>query len=494
MNIEQNHIIDKVFLEMNTKNLEEANSIKNNIDLFLKNHLFPRLEKLFDEYGTPNKIIRFNQSNIEISINNFENTEANYSEFSKNVIEMLEVEDVSELDSHKVEHISPEKNRESTFLFFLENGYLPWYGKEDYILEFTQKKNFEKSLNNEVFLFSLKEVLIQGDSVVQRFVRQFNDELLFLFLEKTSDYFISNRNEFFSIYSALKNNLKILFLKLFIQISLHAEKEKWMPTLQKLFTAIYINEKQIDGPKGFSLIEEIKELIRKSVMKKDLEDFDSLKSHQYLEKQIGIDKEKSISIGEGTSKIQLLASKNSFFIDENIKNEKLIIEDDVNEIAVRNAGLILIHPYIMSFFRNLEFLSSDGMLKDDSIELAVQTLHYISTGMTEFFEGNLILEKFLCGIPLKMPIQRKSLLNDRIIKEANTLLQETIKNWPALKNTSPNGLRDMFFNRDGKLVENEKQYKLIVERKVQDVLLEKLPWNISIVKLPWKKELLFVEW
>ena len=86
------------------------------------------------------------------------------------------------------------------------------------------------------------------------------------------------------------------------------------------------------------------------------------------------------------------------------------------------------------------------------------------------------------------------MLTDVIYNEANSLLKAAIKNWQELKNTSPDGLREMFIHRDGKLIQNENNYKLIVERKAQDVLLEKLNWNISIIKLVWKNELLFVEW
>jgi len=52
----------------------------------------------------------------------------------------------------------------------------------------------------------------------------------------------------------------------------------------------------------------------------------------------------------------------------------------------------------------------------------------------------------------------------------------------------------MFFHRDGKLVQVDKNFRLIVERKAQDILLDKLPWGVSIIKLPWREQLLFVEW
>ncbi|MFW6310568.1 MAG: contractile injection system tape measure protein, partial [Prolixibacteraceae bacterium] len=85
-------------------------------------------------------------------------------------------------------------------------------------------------------------------------------------------------------------------------------------------------------------------------------------------------------------------------------------------------------------------------------------------------------------------------LNEQIKNEAESLLEAAIKNWPALKNTSPDGLRQNFLQRDGKLIKKEENYRLLIERKTQDILLDKLNWNISVVKLPWMKNLLHVEW
>jgi hypothetical protein len=93
-----------------------------------------------------------------------------------------------------------------------------------------------------------------------------------------------------------------------------------------------------------------------------------------------------------------------------------------------------------------------------------------------------------------MPVLQKSLLTEQIKEEAIVLLKEVVKNWPALKNTSPDGLRQMFIQRNGKLIQKEDNTKLIVERKAQDVLLEKLNWNISMIKLPWFSKILFTEW
>ena len=130
----------------------------------------------------------------------------------------------------------------------------------------------------------------------------------------------------------------------------------------------------------------------------------------------------------------------------------------------------------------------------ENVDLAVQSLHYLATGNENEFEGNLIFEKFMCGVPLKTPVQKQSQLTEQIKNEANELLTEVVRNWPALKNTSADGLRQMFIQRDGKLFQEEAKYRLIVERKAQDLLLESLSWNIAVIKLPWISNILFTEW
>ena len=67
--------------------------------------------------------------------------------------------------------------------------------------------------------------------------------------------------------------------------------------------------------------------------------------------------------------------------------------------------------------------------------------------------------------------------------------------WTVLMSTSPDGLREGFLQREGKLtLSDHGNWKLRVEQKSIDILLGYLPWGISMVKLPWMENLLVVEW
>lgn len=59
--------------------------------------------------------------------------------------------------------------------------------------------------------------------------------------------------------------------------------------------------------------------------------------------------------------------------------------------------------------------------------------------------------------------------------ESEALLRAAIAHWNALGKCSPDGLRQGFFQRDGKLEKRESGWHLVVERKAQDILLDRLP-------------------
>ncbi len=162
------------------------------------------------------------------------------------------------------------------------------------------------------------------------------------------------------------------------------------------------------------------------------------------------------------------------------------------EYIVSNAGLILLHPYLQHFFANCDLLNDDNKLTDP--DLAVHVLHYLATKKEKQYESNMLFEKVLCGLPIHSPIQRNRELSKELKSNSEELLEAVLTNWGALKNASPDLLRNEFLQRSGKINFKEINPKIVVERKVQDILLDRLPWNIGICKLPWINHLLFTDW
>lgn len=448
-------------MEVQTSSLETANYVKTHISNFLQENVFPQLEAILDTYNRLEKIMRIDS----ILLNIDPTTDFSLEEIGAEIMDQFSLElskkiessimkEENEIITNGVEALSLQDKQKEMFLFFVENGYLPWSGRVKDIETFVQFDSWAKAMDDTVFTSKLFILLKQNKTAMNRFSLQFSSDLIISLLFSTLgnnnspvvfDQFndaikkmISNRNKEWII---LFHDKLIGFLQKSILFSVDTKRE-----ILSIISKVFENELEPSYLKkdNFEVIDES----RARAGEKDKEQFED----------------------------------ESFF--EAIKNE----------IAIQNAGLILLHPFLKSFFEKLDILDEKGGIKKTELQLAIQTLHYLATGKEEFFEGKLVFEKFLCGIPLKIPIERKSLLTDRIKNESQLLLTEVIQHWPALKNTSPDGLRQLFIQRDGKLIQGNNNYKLIVERKAQDVLLDRLDWNISMIKLPWRKELVTVEW
>jgi hypothetical protein len=179
---------------------------------------------------------------------------------------------------------------------------------------------------------------------------------------------------------------------------------------------------------------------------------------------------------------------------ESIKKSQKETAEEEDGIFLNNAGLVLLHPFFESFLNDFDLLS-EGQFKDtESQTVAIHLLHYLATKEEFAAEYELGMEKFLCGWDLDLPISKDIEFSQAMKDECETLLRAAIKHWSALKSTSPDGLREGFLQREGKLILNDFQNRLILENKAQDVLLSYLPWGYSVIKLPWIEHALYVEW
>ena len=163
-------------------------------------------------------------------------------------------------------------------------------------------------------------------------------------------------------------------------------------------------------------------------------------------------------------------------------------------IFVCHAGLVLLHPFLDRFFTNLGLVRKGGFVDLYAHQKALYLLHYLSTGNLKGAEHELVTAKIMCAYPLQKPVDHHIEINDEEINEANELLMNVIGQWDVLKNSSPQGLREGFLQRNGKYTVNNEKGCLHIESHAIDILLDHLPWTISIVKLPWMNDPLWVEW
>ncbi|MCB0594925.1 MAG: hypothetical protein H6557_34395 [Lewinellaceae bacterium] len=161
---------------------------------------------------------------------------------------------------------------------------------------------------------------------------------------------------------------------------------------------------------------------------------------------------------------------------------------------IRNAGVVLLHAFLPTYFRAIKLVEGASFVNEAAHHKAAHLIQYLAAREEGLPEYELLLPKFLCGLPFDIPLEREVEILETEKEEGENLLKAAIQHWGALGDASPDGLREGFLRRDGKLEKRQNGWYLMVEQKTLDILLGKLPWNLSLVKLPWMPDMLRVEW
>lgn len=167
---------------------------------------------------------------------------------------------------------------------------------------------------------------------------------------------------------------------------------------------------------------------------------------------------------------------------------------DEEALYVNNCGVVILHYFLKTYFEDLKLYADGKFVNDKAHQRAVLLLNYMATGENKAAEFDLSLHKILCGYPLEDTLPVAIKLKKKEKEESDKLLGAVIDYWEPLRNTSLEGFRDTFLQREGKLVTKENGWLLTVEQKTVDILLGKLPWGFSTIRLPWMEQILNVDW
>jgi hypothetical protein len=166
---------------------------------------------------------------------------------------------------------------------------------------------------------------------------------------------------------------------------------------------------------------------------------------------------------------------------------------------IRNAGLVLLSPYLPTLFDRLGLLTTpeNGPPRVQGVEAtsrAVHLLQYLVDTRLDAPEPELQLNKLICGIPTAQPVERSIAPAAADLELCDDLLRAVIANWTAIANTSLAGLRETFLQRDGRLQRGDAKWALHVQRKTLDVLTDRIPWGFSLVYHRWMADPIHVTW
>lgn len=480
--MKQDHIIQKVFLEITVNNKEKALRIKDDINSFLSIDVFPEIEKHIKalEYKLAGHTLQIPRLELNVEVKSSAlNTELKdqIAELFKeelaeitNPIETSHQETESEAKPYLVDH---QEKMLRAFIYFLEKGTMPWWNSESNNMAILESTVFDRIILADSFQKSIISVLSK-ENVRNRLINQLSNEQiaqLCLAILKNKELKINLETDTIRHISKLNHTNRIAIWSLIINVI----SEYWNTSN--------------NHPREY-LLQEIStiEKIGLSTTKNNHQ------NRKTIVKIFPFITENEISDSIKTNVAD--QPENVRTSIEPIQEKNVIVQEDVTQNEgqyIQNAGLILIHPFIKTLFEHCELLDPKTQQLIDP-ELCAHLLHYIATGKINSPEYDMIFEKFLCNIPIHQPINRHIKLSRKHKSQAKNVIESVQHNWAPMKKSSAALLQNEFFQRPGKLVITDSDYTLIVERKTQDILLEKLSWGIGLVKLPWQKKFIFVNW
>lgn len=460
------HIIHRVNLEIEAPDLQTAHQVQEKALLLLKNEILPRLERYLDSLDTGEKHFQLNQLNLDLKSIAGVNFEEEFANDAVSVFrEQLDarIETAIATKDEPAERINEEQASLECFLYFLETGRLPWWsGKSGESIR-------EDKLNLVISRWSAPEarrrlfqLFSENELAVQRLLFQYSIPFVILLISKV----ISERSD-------VNKNVEIT-TELLNEIRRRIESE---PQLANVLSR-NLEREFLQG------------LILKIVAGKTSISYESLR---LISEELII---KALSVRARETVLQLLPTATTVKEHITVKNQPEIKKwkTEVEGIFVQHAGLVLLHPFLEYYFKDFDLLKEGNFKNFESQTLSVHLLHYLATGQENAAEYEMIFEKFLCGLDLDLPIDREVSISQVMKDEGEKMLKAAIKHWSVLKSTSPDGLREGFLQRDGKLIRDDFQDRLVIESKAQDALLSYLPWGYSIFRLPWMESALYVEW
>ncbi len=495
------HIIHRVNLEIEVPEMRLANQVKDDAVRLLYNDILPKLEKYMDTLVLVDEHVQFNQLNINLKNLSEENFEKEFTslilqvfhEKTEKLVEPFQLTKVQvdeQKEAEKALKYTKEQLAFESFLFFLETGRLPWWSEKSGDLLHEQYLTEILNHSTSEFRVRLASLLNENTLALERLLIQFSLEFNFrsIFESVKVQKGFAGEDLAGRIIGLLKNfvdrkksdgqTLSIseqIFIREVIRLIFSQER---VFNEQKLLNIL--NKISVKPLESFTLSEQDAQL-----------DFEFLLDELRMEITSSDFNDQQVSDFPEIEKLTEKVTENQ---QEKISKKLKKAEKEDEGIFVNNAGLVLLQPFFDSYFKDFDLLKEGKFKNSESQTVAVHLLHYLATKMELAAEYDLVMEKFLCGWNLDLPIAREVTLSQEMKDECETLLSAAIRHWSALKNTSPDGLREGFLQREGKLILNDFQDRLVIESKAQDMLLSFLPWGYSIFKLPWMKSALYVEW
>ncbi|QNK63903.1 hypothetical protein H7F33_05250 [Pedobacter sp. PAMC26386] len=165
-----------------------------------------------------------------------------------------------------------------------------------------------------------------------------------------------------------------------------------------------------------------------------------------------------------------------------------------DKLYVGNAGLVLLHPFLNTYFTRLNLMEKGRFISLEARARAVHLLQYLAFKTTENPEHELVLNKILCNYPIQEPLPLEISISDEEISLSAELLQVVIERAGKLSGSSADGFSVSFLQRNGALTETDEEWTLRVDQRGYDLILQTLPWAFGMIKFQWMNKPIIIEW
>jgi hypothetical protein len=544
------HVIKRAVLELTIPSSDDAFKVQSQASAFFKSHVYPMLEKVLDELDITEDIIRIEK--FELDLKRFYTEQDNtvgLQKLEQQIKEKLEkiIKETRSTGSDNVisanKRLSGNTTNEELFFHILKNGILPWWAPQDKPVIFEELATELFKTPSPVFISELRNALQTSaprmrllklpDNLNEHLINTLSRELMdivrmFLSFSKNTPAFDKLKRLVYEQAFSYEAPLTEITMRSFMADLLKQKQDI------ELAEDLYNLCKETSSPQtGTNVKDEIKRALAEvntvywGRVKKLFTEEETLKYFGHEKQLPKTDEPKKIKNKpkkdiqqndehkEDLAELILKGDKEAiakYFAQiekegnesaEDLKYRDNKKEGDIelsaietnNDHYIKNAGLVILNPYLSSFFMELELCNGKEFNSPEAAERAAHLLQYLATGSEEVFEEHdMILNKIVCGIDISAPFTIDFILTEKEKEESKGLLDAVANNWTALKGTTGEGMRDAFFNREGILERQANGWNLKVEKTTIDVLVDKLPWGISIISMPWSVTKIFVNW
>jgi len=461
-------------------------AIKKTTEDIVEQSFLPALEHLLDKHSPPQNVISIDKLICEINIDAGDLNDGLAGKIMLQLEKLLLEKLVLVNDTEQPPTI--EKHFADTLLYYLENGYLPWWAA------ISSKQQLNKliiSLVESVPPASIADallILLKHETVVARICNDFEDATFWSFFKLLPGWAGNSittawQQDYFTFIAGERSSPDKRLIPLLYKKSLLKSLSLYKAN-QLAFNLVEINKQFVSSFTAGVWLQF--NSFNKNFAAGAAKLINKIKNEELKTTLALAGNQDNGTNGEKSQKKE--TEKSDQAREKAEEPEGTPIKD---AIYINNSGLVIIAPYLGMFFRKA------GIVEDDKITdltKAITLLNYISKGFDAFAEFEIVLPKLLCGFGVKDAIKSRYIITGDDVAMIDELLSSIIVNWPILKNTSNETLRSTFLLRDGKLTFKDNGSHLKVQQNSLDVLLEHLPWNISMVKLPWMKKILYVDW